>query len=293
MTARSLAVAESSSWIREPATRTRSVRHDSGVWTLEEIARGRGAVEQHEGDNVEGVSHKRVTRGERVFEAYGPLVRRIAARTIRRLPRSLTMDDVVSAGWVGMAEALTRRPPHMTEEQFEACASYRVRGAILDYLRLLDPLSRRLRAFSRRTQSATRVLSQKFGRPPTQEELAGHLGMPLDQLEHLLLEVQEATAERCDPIVVDAPSHEPSPESAVSDRETWERLQQSVDALPERLRLVLTLHHQQKWSLRAIGEELGVTESRACQLHGEAVRRVRAHFEGRTVIKARRGHRAV
>src|SRR5688572_1421708 len=88
------------------------------------------------------------------YERYMPLVRRIAMRTARTMPRSVTIDDLISAGWVGMAEALGRRAAEMDEQHFEAYASYRVRGAILDYLRMLDPLTRKLRGASRRITDA-------------------------------------------------------------------------------------------------------------------------------------------
>ena len=96
----------------------------------------------------------KVAGDRELYDRYMPLVRRIAMRTIRTLPSSLTFDDILSAGWVGMAEALQRRTSEMEEEHFEAYASYRVRGAILDYLRVLDPLSRKLRGASRRITEA-------------------------------------------------------------------------------------------------------------------------------------------
>ena len=95
-----------------------------------------------------------------VYEKYLPIVRRIAMRTVRSLPPSVTIDDVISAGWLGMVEALGRRTPDMTDDHFEAFASYRVRGAILDHLRMLDPMSRKLR-------DAPRSSSAGWGAPPS------------------------------------------------------------------------------------------------------------------------------
>ncbi len=85
-----------------------------------------------------------------LYARFSPIVRRISLKTVRSLPRSISVDDIISAGWVGMSEAISRRPDDMPEEQFDAYASYRIRGAILDYLRALDPLSRRLRSIARR-----------------------------------------------------------------------------------------------------------------------------------------------
>lgn len=220
------------------------------------------------------------TRGA-IFHAYSPIVRRIALKIARSLPRSMSLDDIISAGWVGMSEALQRRPEGMPEEQFEAYASYRIRGAILDYLRALDPLSRRLRTLARKIQAVTRELTSQLQRVPSQEEIALHLGVSLSQLERTLGEIQEAGAER-----VDIHTHfelfstEPSPEALVLQNNLGERIIQELEELPERLQSVLALHYQHECSLREIGELLGVTESRVCQLHAEAVRRIRSQLEG-------------
>src|SRR3569832_1832975 len=89
-------------------------------------------------------------RGQReIYEKYLPIVRRIAMRTVRALPPSITIDDVISAGWLGMVEALGRRTPDMTDDHFEAFASYRVRGAILDYRRGRGPGGRGRRGAAR------------------------------------------------------------------------------------------------------------------------------------------------
>src|SRR6187399_547832 len=125
-------------------------------------------------------------------EQYLPLVRRIAMRLIRNLPSSIALDDIISAGWVGLSEALQRCPPDMAEGDLEAYASYRVRGAILDYLRALDPLSRKLRGASRRITTAACELTQRLGRMPTEEEVAGDLGLSLSAYQDLLGELSEA-----------------------------------------------------------------------------------------------------
>jgi RNA polymerase sigma factor for flagellar operon FliA len=211
-----------------------------------------------------------------------PLVRRIAMRTIRSLPASLTFDDILSAGWLGMAEALKRRTPEMEDEHFEAYASYRVRGAILDYLRVLDPLSRKLRGASRRITDAASELTNRLGRVPNEDEVASHLGLALEQYQELLTEISEAGFARLEiSTVSEPPSHEASPEAMTSRAELARTVATAIEGLPERLRLVLALHYQEECSLREIGEVLGVTESRVCQLHAEAVHLIRAKIEGR------------
>jgi RNA polymerase sigma factor FliA len=217
-----------------------------------------------------------------LYERYMPLVRRIAMRVLRTLPSSVTLDDLLSVGWMGLSEALQRRTSAMNDAQFEAYASHRVRGSILDYLRLLDPLSRKLRGASRRITQATAELTNRLGRVPEAEEIAGEMGLPLEELHLLLGEIAESGFARLEisELAEFTPDHD-SPETMVVQRELTELVTAAIDALPERLRIVLGLHYQEDCTFREIGEVLGVSESRACQLHSEAVHRIRARLHGR------------
>lgn len=212
-----------------------------------------------------------------VYQRYTPLVRRIAMKTIRSLPSSVALDDLLSAGWIGLAEALRRRTAMMDEEQFEAYASHRVQGSILDYLRSLDPLSRRLRGASRKITEATIVLSQRLGREPEEDEIAAELGVSLDEYYQLLTDISDAGFARLElNETTTALPDAASPEAVASQRELMDVVTEAIDNLPERLQLVLGLYYQEDCSFREVGEVLGVTESRACQLHAEAVHRIRA-----------------
>src|SRR4029079_6623157 len=153
-------------------------------------------------------------RGQReIYEKYLPIVRRIAMRTVRSLPPSVTIDDVISAGWLGMVEALGRRTPDMTDDHFEAFASYRVRGAILDYLGLLDPMSRKLRGAPRKITEIVSSLVGRLGRTPEQDEVAAELGIGLEEYQQLLGEISEAGLARLELSDVSEPgSMEASPE---------------------------------------------------------------------------------
>lgn len=254
-------------------------KQDSGVWSLPELV---------------AEAERPVLDQAVVYSTYSPLVRRIALKAVRSLPRSITLDDIVSAGWVGMSEALRRRPAAMPEEQFEAYSSYRIRGAILDYLRALDPLSRRLRSASRDINAATRDLSHRLGRAPQQDELARHLGISLSQLQKSVADIQEAGMDKLDVTSgFEAPSAEPSPEAAAAKNQMVKTILAAMQHLPERLQIVLALHYQHECSLREIGEILKVTESRVCQLHAEAVQRIRAHLDGRPASSGRRTRRRV
>lgn len=254
----------------------KQTREDSGVWSLEELQ----LEENPKRERADDIA---------VFQTYGPMVRRIALKTIRSLPRSITLDDIISAGWVGMSEALRRRPEEMPQEQFEAYSSYRIRGAILDYLRHLDPLSRRLRGIARAMTRATNQLTQELGYLPDQGQIAERLEMTLEQYQAVLVEMQEAGLDRVDAnAVIEPPARSPSPESLASHSEILATVETYSKNLSERLQMVLSLHYEHECSLREIGDILGVTESRVCQLHSEAVQRIRAQFEGKPASSVRR-----
>lgn len=247
---------------------------DSGVWRVVELEPLRARERREDAE---------------LYERFSPIVRRISLKTVRSLPRSISVDDIISAGWVGMSEAISRRPDDMPDEQFDAYASYRIRGAILDYLRALDPLSRRLRSIAREVHAATRTLTHQLGRTPAQDELAKEMGISLNQLQRSLADIQESGMDRLDGTGnIDAPSASPSPEALATKSEMLETIAKYTKMLPERLQVVLTLHYQHECSLREIGEILGVTESRVCQLHAEAVQKIRARVDGRPLASARR-----
>jgi len=242
-----------------------AAEHQSGIFRLTDIELPR--VPERQTDQA-------------FYERFGPVVRRIALRTMRSLPRSHTLDDMISAGWVGMSEAHQRRPLDMPDDQFEAYASCRIRGAILDYLRSLDPLSRRLRGLARQIQSATRELTQKLGRQPEHDEIALRMGIAIEELQRAMVEIRETGLDSFElSDGQDAACAAPSPESAAAHNQLMRAVVAHSEALPPRLQLVLTLHYQKDRSLREIGEFLGVTESRVCQLHAEAIARIRARVE--------------
>ena len=215
--------------------------------------------------------------GDETVRRYSPLVRRIAMRTVRNLPAHVAIDDIVSAGWLGLVEALRRRRDGMPEHEFEAYASHRVRGAILDFLRDLDPLSRKLRQASRRISDAARELVGRLGRYPNEEEMAAELGLEVEAYHGLLADISRSGHARLE-LSGDERSLDPSPEAQAAHQELAEFVAQAIEGLPERLRMVLGLYYQESCTLREIGEVLGVTESRVCQLHSEAIHLVRGQL---------------
>ncbi|MCA9623007.1 MAG: RNA polymerase sigma factor FliA [Myxococcales bacterium] len=209
-----------------------------------------------------------------------PMVRRIAMRLVRRLPSHITVADLVSAGWVGVMEACSRADAEMPDEEFAAYASLRVRGAMLDYLRQLDPATRQARNASRKIARAISDQTQALGRVPEEEEVADALGLAVDDYRTLLEKTAARGMTRIDMVDFDKldafPAEVGHTDQVAENRMMAEAVAKAIDALPERLRLVLALYYQESCTLREIGAVLEVSESRACQLHSEAVHRLRA-----------------
>lgn len=216
-----------------------------------------------------------------LYDRYLPMVRRLAMRIIRRVPRGISMDDILSAGWLGLVEARRRRNACPTEAQFEAYAAHRVRGAMLDYLRSLDPMSRRHRQTSRTISNAIRDLTQELGYPPTEDEIATALGLETEAYQDLLSEIGRSDASRLDSCdVANVPdSYDAAPDELVEEHELVGVVAEAIEDLPERLQLILGLYYQEGLSMAQIGAVLGVTESRICQLNTECIHRLRAALD--------------
>lgn len=213
------------------------------------------------------------------YERFLPLVRRTAMRLARRVPSSITVADLVGYGWVGLMEAYQRSAANMPDEEFQAYALYRVRGAMLDYLRSLDPATRDLRRASRRVARTIRDLSQKLGREPEEEEIAQSMGVGLRAYRELLEKIAAAGMARLELLNLDEVEVENSGDTvdeAVAKRRLADAVASAMETLPPKLLQVLALYYQEGCTLRQIGAVLGVGESRVSQLHTEAIHRLRA-----------------
>jgi len=227
----------------------------------------------------EAAGESALVRDRAVYERYLPVVRRIAMKLVRRLPRHISIDDLIGAGWVGLVEALRRRHSIASDDQFEAYAAHRVRGAILDYLRSIDPMTRRMRGASRQITAAIKKLTAELGRAPLEEEIAAELGLELEAYCSLLNEVAEADPARIELTDLHSDGHGVAPDDVAVRKQLADHIANAIDTMPQRLQLVLALRYQEECSLREVGEVLGLTEARACQLHAEAIHRIRAYLE--------------
>jgi RNA polymerase sigma factor FliA len=225
-----------------------------------------------------GAPLRKLTRVD--YDRYLPLVRRIAIRLARRVPSHIHVNDLLSCGWVGLVEAFSRSNESMTTEEFQAYASHRVKGSMLDYLRGLDPTARQVRNTSRRVARAIGKLTQTLRRPPEETEIAAAMGLTLNEYHDTLSSIAKAGMARLEMVdidQIDAPEEGRLPPDEGADQHMLQAtVAEAIEVLPQRLQHVLMLYYQEDCTLLEIGAVLGVSESRVSQLHTEAMHRLRA-----------------
>jgi len=224
---------------------------------------------------------------ERCVVQFAPLVKRLAHYMMASLPPSVELDDVIQSGMLGLLDA-AKRFQDSYGAQFETYAVQRIRGAMLDGLRQSDWLPRGLRKSLRQIEVMVSKLEQQHKRPPSEQELADALSMPLADYQQLLQDArgyQLVSAE-------DLQGHgdesylehycpgenSDDPLQALLDEDQRHTLVQAIEDLPDREKKVMGLYYEQEMNLREIGEVLGVSESRICQLHSQAIARLRSRL---------------
>lgn len=235
---------------------------------------------------------------DQLVTQFAPLVKRIAYHLMAKLPASVEVEDLIQNGMLGLLDAIGRFEEGLGA-QFETYAVQRIRGAMLDGLRDNDWLPRSLRRDMRRIESAISLLEQRFGRQPAESELAEALGMSLTEYQKMLNEARGhqlvyfedfGDSEDDDFFEHNCGRSEADPLEILTQKGMRESLVKAIGDLPERERMVMSLYYDDELNLREIGEVLGVTESRVCQLHTQAVARLRARvLEGETSPARTRG----
>ena len=222
---------------------------------------------------------------DRMLIEHLPTVRYITRRIHERLPQHVELDDLISAGVVGLIDAFGKFD-HAKKVQFKSYAQFRIRGAILDSLRTLDWSPRELRRKGRAVEESIRSLTQRLGRAPAEQEIAKEMGLGLEDYQMLLgelkgLEIGSLHMERTEDSGDEELSYIPG---APEDDPLFQCLQgemkqlliDAIDELPEKERMVLTLYYYEELTMKEIGLTLGVVESRVSQIHSSAVVRLRA-----------------
>ena len=221
------------------------------------------------------------TEADVLVARHAELVKRIAYHLAGRLPPQVEVEDLVQAGMLGLLEAAA----HFTSDRgasFETYAGIRIRGAMLDALRKLDWAPRSVHRKARAAAQALREVENELGGEADESTVAARLGVPVAEYQRIvrdaaacrLLSLEDMTTP--DGVVVEVPA-DPSadPFADVTDDAMRDALVAAIDRLPERERLVMSLYYEQELNLKEIGAVLGVTESRVCQLHGQALGRLR------------------
>jgi RNA polymerase sigma factor for flagellar operon FliA len=222
---------------------------------------------------------------EKLLLEHLPIVRFLARRIHERLPQHVDIEDLVSAGVVGLMDAFSKFDP-TKQVQFRSYAQFRIRGAILDSLRTLDWSPRELRRKGRAVEEAIRVLTQRLGRAPNEPEVAVEMTLSLEEYQQLLgdlkgLEIGTLHMERNEDSGEEELAYIPgNPEEdplfCCLKTELKDRLSEAIANLPDRERLVMTLYYYEEMTMREIGLALGVVESRVSQVHASAVVHLRA-----------------
>ena len=222
---------------------------------------------------------------------HAPLVKKLAHQMKARLPPSVEVDDLIQAGMMGLLDAVTRyEDTHGA--QFETYAVQRIRGAMLDELRSSDWLPRSIRQNMRKIEAAINGLQQRLGRPPTETEIAGELklslaeyqGMLNDSGGHQLIYYEDfhegdGGENFLDRYCVDESG---DPLRTLVNGAFREAVIEAIEALPEREKILMGLYYEHEMNLKEIGAVMGVSESRVCQLHSQAIARLRAKLKEQT-----------
>jgi RNA polymerase sigma factor for flagellar operon FliA len=224
---------------------------------------------------------------DQCLREYSHLVKRLAFQMMTRLPHSVQIDDIIQDGMMGLLDAASRyREFHGA--RFETYATQRIRGAMLDELREADWMPRWVRSDMRRIETAINRLQQKLGRPPNESEIAGEMKLSLAEYQQFLhksrgaqlVYYEDIRGEGNDDFFERFGSGGGNPLDLLEDLCFKAELARGIDSLPERERVLMGMLYEQEMGLRAIGEVLGVRESRVSQLHSQAIARLRSWMRG-------------
>ena len=227
----------------------------------------------------------------KMLEKHGMLVKKIAYQIKAKLPASVEVDDLIQAGMMGLLDAVKKFQDNLGA-QFETYAVQRIRGSIIDELRSADWLPRSVRKDMRTVEAAVAQLEQKLQRAPTEKEVASHMKLSLDEYYDLLgdcsghqllyyddFQESESDGHFLDRFMNDQVSN---PLHILLSGDFRESLIEAIEGLPEREKILMGLYYEQELNLKEIGSIMSVSESRVCQLHSQAIARLRVFMREKT-----------
>jgi RNA polymerase sigma factor for flagellar operon FliA len=228
------------------------------------------------------------TDRNQLLAQHAPLVKKLAHMMRAKLPSSVEVDDLIQAGMIGLLDAVSRYEDNHGA-QFETYAVQRIRGAMLDELRSSDWMPRNMRQNMRKIETAMTEAQQKLGRPATESEIAAHMKLSLADYQELLAEAgghqliyyEDFHDDEHGEHFLDRYCSDQSddPLQALMNIGFREAVVEAIEALPEREKILMSLYYEQEMNLKEIGAVMGVSESRVCQLHSQAVGRMRARLK--------------
>lgn len=232
---------------------------------------------------------------DQLIVLYSPLVKFVAGRVAVGLPQHVEQADLVSYGVIGLIDAIERFDP-VRQVKFETYAIPRIKGAIIDELRAIDWVPRSVRSKARALEQAHSTLEAQLLRAPTDAELAAELGVSGDELAETLRQMSLVGVAALDEVFMAGgdrterttlgdmiPDSTAGPVAVFEDKESKEILAKAISQLGDREKTVLSLYYYEGLTLAEIGEILGVTESRVCQIHTKAVLQLRTRLSDRRI----------
>lgn len=227
---------------------------------------------------------------DEIIIEYAPLIKYIAQKIAARLPSNIELDDLISCGVIGLMDAIEKFDP-TRDNKFKTYAEFRIRGAILDELRAQDWVPRSIREKAKLIERTYSRLESELGRPASDEEMCKALNLTQEEFYDMLnkaksislLNIDDSTAfSRGDRKLMAGlmeNSKTANPFTAVSFKNSRDKIKEGIKTLPEKQRLVLSLYYYEDLNLKEIGQVLDVTESRVSQLHTQAILKLRVRLK--------------
>ena len=237
--------------------------------------------EQLERTYAESSQDEDMREQERIVRDHAHLVRRIARRFSRASGGAVDVEDLTSVGMMGLLDAHQKYDP-AGGRSFEVYAEFRVRGAIIDEMRRMDPMTQPMRRKARALGRARETAAQQLGHSASEEELAEFMEVSLEDLQNMRRDLQpqifvnnDGVVDICDDLVM----------SALDQVSLHSLVSGAIAYLPERLQQVLALYYFEDLTLREIGLVLELTEARVCQLHKEAVQKMQKYLHSEGILQ--------